>query len=89
MKIARLFLLVMLVATVSAMAVNPGSGSLGSGTPSGQDTLGGSNSTTCDWYWIDCGMDGIDDWCCADFDGCAGYCERLCGGPCDYYPNQT
>ncbi len=40
----------------------------------------------CEWYWIDCGMDGIDDWCCGSFDSCAGYCAELCGGPCDYYP---
>ena len=89
MKIARLVLLMMLMATVSAMAVNSGGGSLGSGSPPGQDSLGGSNATTCDWYWIDCGMDGIDDWCCGTFNSCGSYCEELCGGPCDYYPNAS
>ncbi|HEX4953979.1 MAG TPA: hypothetical protein VF017_11370 [Thermoanaerobaculia bacterium] len=42
--------------------------------------------TECEWYWIDCGMDGIDDWCCGSFSSCGSYCEELCGGPCDYYP---
>lgn len=80
MKIARLFL-VMLTLTVSAMATESGSGGFG---PSSQiDVIDGSSSTTCDWYWIECN-DGYTDSCCGDLESCWGYCERTCGGPCEY-----
>lgn len=46
----------------------------------------GKSTAMCEWYWIDCGMNGIDDWCCGSFGSCSGYCSELCGGPCDYYP---
>jgi hypothetical protein len=56
--------------------------------PKGSLTFSPDKSTVaCDWYWIDCGMDGIDDWCCASFNSCGNYCADLCGGPCEYVPN--
>lgn len=59
-----------------------------SGKASGTLLFSSEKSTVaCDWYWIDCGFDGIDDWCCASFNSCADYCSDLCGGECEYVPN--
>lgn len=84
-KIARLFL-VMLALTVSAMASDLGGGSFGTNSPN--DGRDGSSSTTCDWYWIDCG-NGDTDSCCGDLGSCWDYCDRTCGGPCEYVPNEN
>ena len=79
MKITRLFLL-MLMFTVSAMAVQSGGGRLES-TQGGEESIGGSNSTTCVWYDIYCN-DGSTDECCGDSGSCLSYCENVCGGRC-------
>ena len=81
MKVTRLALL-MLMLTVSTAAANLGGGSFGSST-GGQESIGGSNTTTCEWYWIDCG--GALDWCCGSYSSCESYCNEMCG-PCEYIP---
>jgi hypothetical protein len=58
--------------------------------PSGSLLFSADKSTVaCDWYWIDCGWDGIDDWCCGSFNSCDAYCSELCGGGCEYVPNES
>lgn len=86
MKIARLVLL-MLALTVSTAAANLGGGNFGSSTQGGEESIGGSNATTCEWYWIDCDGGGIDEWCCGSFGSCEGYCAEYCGARCEYVPN--
>lgn len=84
MKITRLFLL-MLILTVSAMAAQPGGGRLGA-AEGGEDSLGGSNSTTCEWYWIRC-SNMYQDECCGNLSTCWTYCEQVCNEPCQYTPH--
>jgi hypothetical protein len=80
MKIARLFLLVMLVATVSAMATQPGGRIIG---PPSQGHGGTNSKAACTTYYIDCDWDGnLEDSCCANLDSCLSYCGDVCGGPC-------
>ena len=80
MKITRLVLL-MLALTVSTAAANLG-GSFGSSSP-GEEPIGGSNTTACTWYFIDCETDGVvDDWCCGSYSSCKAYCEQFCGVTC-------
>ena len=82
MKITRLFL-VMLMLTVSAMAVQSEGSRLVS-SQGGQDSLdspGSSNAPACEWFDIYC-SNGITDECCGDVNSCLVYCSNVCGEPC-------
>ena len=77
----RLFLLIMLVATVSAMATQSGGSIIGPSTQ-GQDSIGGSNSIDV-VYKITC-SDGRTAYCAGGFEGCLEYCASYCGEICVY-----
>lgn len=54
---------------------------------SGEDTQGNGEVLTCEWFWIQC-YDGYTDECCGSLNSCWDYCEEVCGGPCEYIPNE-
>ncbi len=64
-------------------------------TPSGRQPAQGGmgrsekwQETECEWFWIECN-DGYSDECCGSLSSCWDYCEEVCGGPCEYIPNET
>jgi len=42
---------------------------------------GGGVGATCETFIIDC-IEEEDDTCCADYETCKAYCEKICNGTC-------
>ena len=75
------------MATVPAFVAQLNASTLASpstgGSMSGAPGNGAGIGAMCEWFDIEC-SDGSTDECCGNVDSCLGYCEDVCGGPCEY-----